>query len=141
MAFTLHEMTIDDHAEVLALWQRSPGLHVNPSDEREPIERYLVRNPGLSVVARQDGRLVGTLLCGHDGRRAYLYHLAVCDSARRQGVGRAMVERCLERLRAIDIVRVFLMVLNDNTGGDAFWRALGWKRADDCGFYFRSTDP
>lgn len=141
MSFTLHEMRPDDHDEVLALWNKCPGVVVGASDDRQSIERYLERNPGLSVVARQDGRLVGAVLCGHDGRRGYLHHLGVDPEARRQGVGRAMVDRCVEGLRQAGIVGAWLVVLADNKAGAEFWRSIGWKHADDCTLFVRKTDP
>ncbi len=81
-------MTVADYEAVSALWRVTPGLGLGASDAREPIGRYLERNPGSSFVARIAGEVVGAVLCGHDGRRGYLHHLAVAVRCRGRGVGR-----------------------------------------------------
>ena len=86
----LRPMRIADYDEVLALWQKSEGVGLGESDDRAAIAAYLARNPGLSLVAVAGKRTVGAVLCGHDGRRGYLHHLAAASSHRRQGIARAL---------------------------------------------------
>ena len=67
-------MTIDDYDEVYALWKKIKGFGIRSIDDsREGVERFLRRNPTTSVVAEEDGHIVGSILCGHDGRRGCLY--------------------------------------------------------------------
>ena len=103
MNFIIREMSIADFEEVKALWQRSNGIELSTADTKESITRFLERNPGLSFVARDGDLLVGAVLCGHDGRRGYIDHLAVSQSHRCQGIGRALVGRCLYNLVQIGI--------------------------------------
>ncbi len=124
-------MSMADYDEAYALWLVTEGMGLRPSDERQHIARYLQRNPGLSFVARDGDRLVGTVLCGHDGRRGYLQHLAVDRAYRRQGIGRALVAQVLEALRAININKCHLFVIKENTPAVAFWRRIGWHVRDD----------
>lgn len=124
-------MTMDDYDEAMALWQATEGMGLRPSDAPEHIARYLERNPGLSFVARDGDRLVGTVLCGHDGRRGYLQHLAVDRAYRRQGIGRALVERVLAALRSININKCHLFVIKENAPAVDFWRRIGWHVRDD----------
>jgi ribosomal protein S18 acetylase RimI-like enzyme len=120
-----------DYDAVMALWRASEGLTLRDVDSRDGITRYLARNPGLSFVARDDGRIVGAVLAGTDGRRGYLQHLAVTPSHRGQGVGRGLAERAIEALKAIGIAKCHLMVRQDNAPVRAFWARLGWSdRAD-----------
>src|SRR5580692_3692620 len=99
MNCTIEPMTIADFDDVTALWQKTEGVGLNESDTREAIAIFLERNPGLSLIAR-DGRrkIIGAVLCGHDGRRGYLHHLAVASEHRRQGIGKTLVEACLSKL-------------------------------------------
>ena len=129
--FPIVEMCGDDYDEVLALWQRCEGVGLSPSDSREGVRSFLLRNPGLSLVARQDERIVGAVLCGHDGRRGYLYHLAVDSPWRRQGLGQALVEACLSRLAAAGILKATIVVFTHNQDGQRFWSRLGWKQRAD----------
>lgn len=129
MAYDLSSMTPADYNEVVALWQASEG--VGGTEPRGELEAYLARNPGLSLVARDNGKLVGAVMCGHDGRRGYLYHLAVASSHRGQGIGRAIVERCHEQLRAAGIRRCTIFLFVDNHDGEKFWRQIGFRERTD----------
>lgn len=136
-------MTMADYDAVLALMRASPGVAVRAADSPAAIARYLARNPGLSLVAERDGRVVGCLFCGHDGRRGSLHHLAVAGDCRRQGIGGELVARALDGLAAEGIYKTHLDVFADNDGAIAFWRALGWQQRHDIArFSFnRSDDP
>ncbi len=128
---TISAMTMADYDEAMALWRITEGMGLRPADERQHIARYLARNPGLSFVARDGDRLVGTVLCGHDGRRGYLQHLAVEKAYRRQGIGRALVSQVLAALRAIDINKCHLFVIKTNVQAVDFWQRIGWFVRDD----------
>lgn len=122
-------MTIADHEEVVALWTSTEGM--GEAETRDELARFLDRNEGFSVVARADDALVGAVLCGHDGRRGYLYHLAVALSHRQKGVGRELAETCLSRLASIGIPRCSIHIYADNDDGEVFWRRIGWRLRTD----------
>lgn len=129
--FTLRAMKPADYGAVLALWRKSRGLGLGESDMPRAIRAYLKRNPGLSLVAVSGRRLAGAVLCGHDGRRGYLHHLAVAAECRRRGVGRALVAGCLDRLRALGIFKCNIFLFTANTAGRAFWLREGWTGRED----------
>jgi len=131
---TIRAMTIDDYPAVHALWNACLSSARDVDDSREAIERFLRRNPGISVVAAEGNEIVGSILCGHDGRRGYLYHVAVSAARRRCGVGQAMAQACLAALRAEGISSCALVAFMRNTGGNAFWEALGFQARD---MYYR----
>lgn len=131
MAYQISEMIKTDYAEAYSLWQRTPGMGLGDTDSSCAIGSFLERNPGLSFIARQDGGMVGTCLCGSDGRRGFLYHLAVVPTVRRQGIGQALVEKSLSGLEALKISKCHIMVFSDNQLGLAFWQASGWKLRND----------
>ncbi|WP_310736913.1 MULTISPECIES: GNAT family N-acetyltransferase [unclassified Rubrivivax] len=106
----------------LALWRSIPGIGLSKADEPAALAAFLRRNPGLSFVALDGGELVGTLLCGHDGRRGLIHHLAVAPARRRRGLGRALLDAALAALQAQGIDKCHLMVFADNAEGLAFWR-------------------
>src|SRR5438034_8157863 len=99
----LSSMTEGHLEAVLALWSETEGVGLNESDTPERLILYLNRNPGLSLVACDDRRIVGAVLCGHDGRRGYLHHLVVAPDCRQRGLGRQLVAKCLASLQAIGI--------------------------------------
>ncbi|MEY2573557.1 MAG: N-acetylglutamate synthase, partial [Verrucomicrobiota bacterium] len=84
---TTRAFVMADYDEAIALWTGVEGVEVCEGDSREEIAEYLQRNPGLSRVAEADGKIVGAALCGHDGRRGWIYHLAVASTHRRLKVG------------------------------------------------------
>ena len=125
---TLSPMTMADYDEVRALWLTIRGFGIRALDDsREEIERFLQRNPTTSVVARADGEMAGSILCGSDGRQGYLYHVCVRESFRRQGIGTRMVGFCMQRLREEGINRIALIAFPRNDAGNAFWKTIGWK--------------
>lgn len=128
MSIQIHEMTIADYDEVRVLWQQSEGIDLSGADSRSSITRFLERNPGLSFVARDGDLLVGAVLCGHDGRRGYIDHLAVLKSHRLHGIGRMLASRCLYSLMQNGIQKWNLFVREDNQEAIAFWSKLGWQQ-------------
>jgi len=126
---TIREMTIADYDTVMRLWNSAPG--VRAAETSDELERMLQRNPGLSGVACCGNELAGAVLCGQDGRRGYLYHLAVADAFRRRGIGRQLVDRCLDRLRDLGIRRCTIFLITDNAHGESFWRETGWRERTD----------
>ena len=128
---TITAMTPSDLPEVLQLWRSTPGVGVNDVDTPEKLAAYLHRNPEMSFVARDVGRLVAAVLGGTDGRRGYLHHLAVADTYRRRGLGRSLVRRCLNALAQKGYARCNIMVYADNHEGRRFWRQMGWQERPD----------
>ncbi len=122
---------------VLQLWERTEGISHDASEGVGALERFLRRNPGLSAVARHGGEVVGAVLCGHDGRRAYLARMAVAPDHRRRGLGRQMVQLCLEALRHEGIDRCNLLIYDDNQAARDFWARLGWELNDSVRFMTR----
>lgn len=124
-------LTMADYPEVCALWSGMPGIGLSSADSPEAIFVYFEQNPGMSFVALQEGKVVGAVLCGHDGRRGYLQHLAVSPEFRNRRIGSTLVEKCLETLGDRGIKRCHIFVYQDNETGLGFWRAAGWFRRDD----------
>lgn len=129
-------MTIEDYEGVKALWLSIKGFAIRSIDDSEEgVTRFLNRNPGTSVVAVEDGKIVGAILCGHDGRRGCLYHVCVAQEYRRQGIGKAMVVHCMEALKKEKINKVSLIAFTVNDIGNAFWRQIGWTKREDLNYY------
>jgi ribosomal protein S18 acetylase RimI-like enzyme len=112
-------------AVALTLWERTAGVGLSGADEPQALAAFLSRNPGLSFVAEEAGQLVGTILCGHDGRRGFIYHLVVAEGHRRRGIGRCLLRRGLLALDEAGIQKCHVMVFKSNGPGLAFWRAVG----------------
>ena len=126
----IRTMTIEDYDEVYALF----GLR-SVDDSREGIARFLKRNPTTSVVAVEDGKVVGSILCGHDGRRGCLYHVCVDEDYRRRGIGKSMVVKAMEELEIEQINKVCLIAFTKNDVGNAFWNTIGWTERLDLNYY------
>lgn len=132
MEIRYREMTVDDIPAVIALWELTDEMTLGAADSPESLSRYLKRNPGLSSVAETPGReIVGALLCGHDGRRAHLNHLAVRANERRRGVGRRLVTRSVDLLEQEQIGLVYLAIHRGNDLAERFWASMGWRGYDE----------
>jgi putative acetyltransferase len=124
---TVRVFRIEDYDGVIALWRRTEGVGLNESDTRRAIAAYLLRNPRMSFVAERDDRIIGAVLCGHDGRRGYLHHLAVSKRYRQRGLGRRLVDACLAKLRRVGIQKCNIFIFANNAAGMKFWSHTGWK--------------
>jgi len=131
MSIQIAEMKRSDCEEVINFWRGQDGVGLNESDTPDAIAQYLDRNAGMSVVGRDGDRVVAAVLCGHDGRRGYLHHLAVDAAYRRQGIGNRMVQQCIDRLRQQGIPKCNIFLFADNTDGEGFWLAAGFKDRTD----------
>ncbi len=129
-------MTIEDYEGVYDLWMTIRGFAMRSIDDsREGVERFLERNPHTSVVAVEDNRIVGSILCGHDGRRGCLYHVCVHEDYRMRGIGKSMVVQCMKALEKEHISKVSLIAFTKNDVGNAFWRRVGWTKREDLNYY------
>ena len=121
------EFSINDYDAAIELWQRVEGLEIAEGDDREGIAQFLARNPGLSRVATDGSAVVGVVLCGHDGRRGHIYHLAVDPAYQGRGLGKRLLNESLEDLRRAGVKRVIIMVADDNPRGREFWKRFGYE--------------
>lgn len=128
-------MKAEDHAEVYTLWSKTPGMGLNSLDDSEEgLARFLKRNPTSCFVAMEEEKIVGTILCGNDGRRGYLYHTAVASEYQGQGIGTALLEAALEALKAEGICKVALVALKGNADGNGFWEKQGFFAREDLNY-------
>ena len=133
---TIRTMTIEDFDQVHALWMTIKGFGIRSIDDsKEGVERFLKRNPTTSVVAEIDNKIVGSILCGHDGRRGCLYHVCVDEKYRRHGIGKAMVVYAMQALKKEKINKVSLIAFTVNDIGNAFWNTIEWTERKDFNYY------
>ena len=129
-------MTIEDYEEVYALWMSIHGFGIRSIDDSfEGVSKFLKRNPDTSAVYVKDGKIVGAILCGHDGRRASFYHVCVSEEYRMHGIGKKMVQFCCEQLKKEGINKVNLLAFITNEVGNKFWQKMGWTLRDDMNYY------
>lgn len=133
---TIRTMTIEDFEQVHALWMTIKGFGIRSIDDsKEGVERFLKRNPTTSVAAEIDNKIVGSILCGHDGRRGCLYHVCVDEKYRRHGIGKAMVVYAMQALKREKINKVSLIAFTVNDIGNAFWNTIEWTERKDLNYY------
>lgn len=133
---TIRTMTIEDFDQVHALWMTIKGFGIRSIDDsKEGVERFLKRNPTTSVVAEIDNKIVGSILCGHDGRRGCFYHVCVDEKYRRHGIGKAMVVYAMQALKREKINKVSLIAFTVNDIGNAFWNTIEWTERKDLNYY------
>lgn len=132
-------MTTEDYDELFEMWMNTPNLGLRSLDDsKEGIFRFLERNPNTNFVAYEDGKIVGAILSGHDGRRGYIYHTVVLPEYRGQGLGSDLADAVVEAFRKEGITRVCLNVMETNDQGKKFWIGKGWERKDFLGFYSKA---
>ncbi len=129
-AVTTREFVIDDYEHACALWSQVEGVEICRGDSRAELARFLARNPALSRVAEVDGEFAGVALCGHDGRRGFIYHLAIAPAQRGRGLGQLIIGECERGLHEAGIRRAIILVAHDNRSGHEFWLRAGWEDLD-----------
>jgi N-acetylglutamate synthase len=125
LSYKIRRMTLADYAPVHWLWRQTKGMALGPDDSRAGIKLYLARNPGLCFVATVDAKIIGTVICGHDGRRGILRHLAVRPKFRKQGIGRTLVRKCLDGLAKQGVRKCNIFVMDYNKPGLRWWKNIG----------------
>ena len=136
LAYEIRVMTMEDYEQVYELWMSIHGFGIRSIDDSyEGVERFIKRNPTTSVVAVADGRIVGSILCGHDGRRGCLYHVCVHEDFRKHGIGKSMAVACMRALQKEHINKVNIIAFKTNQIGNHFWKEEGWTFRDDLNYY------
>ncbi len=135
----IRSMTIADYEEIFEIWKNTDGMGLRSLDDsKEGISAFLRRNPTTNFVAYDKDEMIGTILCGHDGRRGYIYHTVVKEGYRKQGIATKLIEAAVSALQQEGITRVCLNVVETNGSGRAFWEKRGWERKAFLGFYSKS---
>ncbi len=127
MGATIRDFTLDDYDTVYELWSKAgPGIGLGRSDSREEVAKKLQRDPDLFLVAENDGKIIGTVIGGFDGRRGIVYHLAVEHAYRRHGIGKMLMDEVERRLAAKGCLRSYLLVKPEAADVQDFYRGIGW---------------
>lgn len=125
-------MSISDYDDILELWNEEGKVPINDVDESyEGIEKYLKRNPSTSFIAEENGRIVGTIMAGHDGRRGFFHHVYISGRLRGQGIGKMLVESAMNALKKEGIRKAALVAFFDNEQGNEFWEHIGFTERND----------
>lgn len=131
----IKNMTIADYEAVYQLWISTPGMGLNDLDDsREGIEKFLTRNPNTCFVAKEKGQMAGVIICGNDGRRGYIYHMAVAVKLRDRGIGSKLLEAALDALQEEGIKKAALVVFAENEIGNRFWEKRGFTTRTDLNY-------
>ncbi|MEE3429112.1 MAG: GNAT family N-acetyltransferase [Ruminococcus sp.] len=131
----IRSMKIEDYDEIFSMWQITSKRALCEADSRENIERYLLRNEGMSQVAVENGRIIGTVLAGHDGRRGFIHHMAVLPEYRRKHIGNALATEAIKKISEDGIDKTHIFCYQDNLTGQGFWSSLGFKKRGDLFVY------
>jgi ribosomal protein S18 acetylase RimI-like enzyme len=127
----IRSMTIEDYDEIYAMWQITSKRALSSADSREQIARYLNRNPNMSQVAVCDGKIVGTVLAGHDGRRGFIHHMAVLPQFRRHHIGKHLAQKAIDKITEDGIEKTHIFCYKDNSTGQNFWTNFGFEKRED----------
>lgn len=144
MDYDVRKVSIEDYDQLLALWNSTEQSRraLNPVDDsREGIERYLKRNPDTCFAALSDGKIIGVILTGHDGRRAIVHHMCVHPDYRRMGIAGKLVKEAEQALKKEGIQKIFGLVFKDNDTANAFWESQGYSLRTNLNYRNKSLNP
>ena len=133
--YTIESMDIRNYPEIINLWKNSVGVGLSGNDEsRASIKRFLEKNPRTCFVVKYEGKIIGTIMAGNDGRRAHIYHLMVKPEHRKNGIGRMLLEKTEKSLKKEGIRKIMLVVFKENKTGNRFWEKTGYKTRKDLNY-------
>lgn len=134
-------MTNEDYDQVYGLWSITDGMALrNYDDSAEGIAKFIKKNPTSNFVAEMDGKIVGVIMCGMDGRRAYIYHTVVREDLRQHGIGKALLRAVYHAIEAEGIKKNGLLVMKSNEIGNKFWQMQGWTERVDLNYYSKTNE-
>jgi ribosomal protein S18 acetylase RimI-like enzyme len=138
----IRKMVTIDYQDAYKLWASESSVGLRSIDDSiSGIEKFLQRNPSTCFVSEEDGEITGTILCGSDGRRGYIYHAMVSKECRRNGTGRRLVAKVLKELEKMGINKAALVVFADNEQGNKFWESLGFYSRGDLVYRDKALNP
>ena len=118
-------------------------MPVREAASRETTQSYLERSPGLNFVAVADDKIIGCVMCRHDGPTGYLQYVVVRLKYRSQGLGRQLFSLCIDALGRVGINKTHIFVFKENDLANRFWLGQGWSIRDDLNMhsYNASSNP
>lgn len=127
----IEKAKLSDIGEMLGFWRSIPGIGIGRGDTEQSLKLFIEKNPSTSLVLRENSRLIGTVLGGFDGRRGYIYHLAVHPDHRGKGFGKALLDGVLRELKAQGALKIHLFAFSDNQAAAEFYPSQGWELRRD----------
>lgn len=139
MNFIIKPMRPSHYQQVYALWNSIEGMDLHAVDDNPTaIAAFLDFNPDLNYIAEADGKVVGVVMCGFDGRRATIYHAAVATAYRGCGIATALLERVEKVLKAKKITKGRLLAFKSNEAAAVFWQKAGWTLHNRFNYFSKS---
>ena len=134
-------MRIDDYDEIHQIWSNTNGITLRAIDDsKRGIARFLKRNPNNNFICRINGNIIGGILCGHDGRKGFIYHVVIKENYRDRGIGKKLVEYVIKSLKEERITKISVLVNSDNISGNDFWESLGFEYFHDLKYKILPLD-
>ena len=138
---TIERMIIDDYDEIHQLWSNTSGITLRAIDDsKEGIKRFIKRNPKNNFIYRINGKIIGCIICGHDGRKGFIYHTVVNENNRGRGIGKKLVENVIKSLKEENITKIGVLVNSDNISGNDFWESFGFEYFNDLNYRILPLD-
>jgi ribosomal protein S18 acetylase RimI-like enzyme len=141
MGTTIRNIYPEDYDIINDFWRKIDGIELTELEDKQNFEFFLRRNEGMSFLAVDHEELIGTCLGSHNGRRGFLNHLAVAQNHRRKGIGKMLVQKCLEILQAEGIKKIYIFLTKENVEAQSFWEHIGWSQYDQYLMMTVETGP
>ncbi|MCW9699082.1 MULTISPECIES: GNAT family N-acetyltransferase [unclassified Avibacterium] len=139
MCFTIEPMKPEHYIQVYQLWKSIDGIDINPLDDSfESIKDFLRFNPDLNYIARENSQVIGVIMCGFDGRRATIYHMAVDKNQQGKGIGKALLTHLEQKLKHKNITKGRLLAFSHNIQGSKFWQQQGWIKQTHLDYFSKN---
>ncbi len=136
----IRELSINDYNSLISLWEMAElPYKPNGRDSRENIRKQIEQNRSIYLVAEMGGKIVGSVLATHDGRKGWINRIAVIPEHRMKGIAAKLVEEAENRIYKLGIKIVACLVEDWNTSSMGVFEKLGYTKHDDI-IYFTKRE-
>lgn len=127
---TIRTMHMSDFFPLYELWKQV-GLTLAPvKREQHEFSMMLALNPDTCLLAWCDGQIVGSILAVFNGRRAWMYHLAIRANWQGRGLGSRLLLLAEKKLKKKGVTKALLWVDTSNNSVGKFYKKRGYRLDD-----------
>lgn len=142
MEVLIRKFKISDYDQVINLWQLCQ-LPLKPEgrDSRWQLEQQIKLDQIIFLVAEKEGKVIGTVLASHDGRKGWINRLAVHPDARRQGLGTQLIKKAEEELEKQGLILLAALIEEENSASRDLFVRLGYEPHPEIVYFSKKKFP
>lgn len=124
-------MKAQDIPSMLKLWKKVKLSVSTAKRETIEIKSMLEKNPTSCFIAVKDHQIIGSIFGAYNGRRGWIYHLAVHQKWQKKGLGAMLLKNAEKALLSLGVTKILLGVRYANLKVAPFYEKYGFSVIND----------